>query len=124
MLLQWPPRCLGNGVARDIVHRGAKPTRDNNHIAACNARLDHSSNARQVIADATEKALRDLFSAKLWLPAAPVTFTIEFKDAGLADNAARMPYTKMVDPRTVCFTADDYLTAFMGLRSMIALSRG
>lgn len=80
--------------------------------------------ARQLIAEATEKALKDLSSAKPWLPAAPVTFTIEFKDAGLADNAARMPYTKMLDPRTVCFTADDYLTAFMGLRSMIALSRG
>ncbi len=35
-----------------------------------------------------------------------------------------MPYTKFVDPRTLSFTAEDYITAFMGLRSMIALSSG
>ena len=79
--------------------------------------------ARQVIKEATEKALSDLGSAKTWLPGSPVTFKIEFKDSGLADNAARLPYSKVLDPRTLSFTADDYLTAFKGLRAMIGLSR-
>ncbi len=91
----------------------------NRHSARCLA----PAAAREVIAEATETALKDLGSAKIWLPGTPVTFTVEFKDSGLADNAARMPYTKVVDPRTVSFTADDYLTAFKGLRAMIALAR-
>ncbi len=80
--------------------------------------------ARDVIREATEKALSGLDSAKVWLPGAPVTFKIEFKDAGLADRAARLPYSKVLDPRTLSFTADDYITAFKGLRAMIALSAG
>jgi D-amino peptidase len=79
--------------------------------------------ARQVIEEETQKALGDLDSAKIWLPGSPVTFKIEFKDSGLADNAARLPFSKVLDPRTLSYTADNYLTAFKGLRAMIALSR-
>lgn len=60
--------------------------------------------------------------AKAWLPESPVTFKIAFKDAGQACNASRMPYSEMIDGRTLTFTADDYLTAFKGLRAMIALA--
>ncbi|MGE5580844.1 MAG: M55 family metallopeptidase [Bacillota bacterium] len=102
------------------VHTATVKWAVNRQAARCLA----PTTARQVIAEAAEKALLDLSAAKAWLPGSPVTFSIEFKDAGLADNAARMPYTKVLDGRTVSFTADDYLTAFMGLRSMIALSRG
>jgi len=81
--------------------------------------------AREVIKEAVVNALAasNLATAKTWLPGSPVTFKIEFKDAGLADNAARLPYSKVLDPRTLSFTADDYLTAFKGLRAMIGLSR-
>ena len=88
------------------------------------ARCLPPAKARQLIEEEAEKALRDLASAKAWLPSSPVTFKIEFKDSGLAENAARMPHAEVLDPRTVSFTADDYLTAFKGLRAMIALSRG
>lgn len=100
------------------VHTATVKWAVNRQAARCLA----PEKARQLIEEETAKALSDLDSAKIWLPASPVTFKLEFKDAGQADNAARMPYTKMVDPRTLSFTADDYLTAFMGLRSMIALA--
>ncbi|HHW18851.1 MAG TPA: M55 family metallopeptidase [Firmicutes bacterium] len=77
----------------------------------------------QLLMTATEEALRDLSSAKSWVPASPVTFKIEFKDSGLAEQAARFPYAKVIDPRTLSFTADDYITAFKGMRAMIALAR-
>lgn len=78
--------------------------------------------ARQVLKEATARALSDVQNAKPWLPASPVTFKIEFKDSGLQANAARLPFVREVDPRTLSFTADDYLTAFAGLRSMISLA--
>jgi D-amino peptidase len=80
--------------------------------------------AKKLLAKSTKEALKSIGEAKLWLPGSPVTFKIEFTDSGLAEAAARMPYTKLEDPRTLSFTADDYMTAFLGLRSMIALSRG
>lgn len=79
---------------------------------------------KEVLRDATIRALGDIKNAKPWLPASPVTFKVEFKDSGLQANAARMPFVKEIDPRTLAFTADDYLTAFTGLRSMIALAAG
>ncbi len=51
-----------------------------------------------------------------------MTFKIEFKDSGLAENAAGMPYSKLLDAKTVAFSADDYLTAFQGLQAMIVLA--
>lgn len=79
---------------------------------------------KEVLRDATIRALGDIKNAKPWLPASPVTFKVEFKDSGLQANAARMPFVKEIDPRTLAFTAGDYLTAFTGLRSMIALAAG
>ena len=70
----------------------------------------------------TEKALLALDSARPWLPDSPVTFKVEFKDSGMAENAALMPYSKRVDEKTVAFSADDYLTAFKGLLAMITLA--
>lgn len=79
---------------------------------------------KEVLIKSTIQALESIEEAVPWLLESPVTFKIRFKDSGLAEGAARMPYTEVLDPRTVSFTADDYMTAFMGLRSMIALSRG
>jgi len=91
----------------------------NRHSARCLP----PEKVRQLLIEKTQDALSQLDAAKPWVVETPVTFKVEFKDAGLAENAARMPYVKVIDPRTVSFTADDYITAFMGLRSMIALSR-
>lgn len=114
----------------DEVGREAKSLLPHVHVATVKwavnrqaARCLPPAKARQLIEEETGKALKDLDSAKIWLPGSPVTFKIEFKDSGLAENAARMPYAKVLDPRTLSFTADDYLTAFKGLRAMIALSR-
>jgi D-amino peptidase len=79
--------------------------------------------AGALIEQKTQEALADLASAKVFLPESPVTFKIQFKDSGLAENASRMPYAEVLDPITLKFTADDYITAFKGLRAMIALSR-
>ncbi len=79
--------------------------------------------AQTLIREETKKALTSLDSAKPWLPESPFTFKLEFKDSGQAENAARMPGSTLVDPKTVSFTDDDYLVAFKGLRALIALAR-
>jgi D-amino peptidase len=114
----------------DEVGREAKGLLSHIHTATVKwavsrqaARCLAPERARRLIEEETAKALEDLDAAKVWLPSSPVTFKIEFKDSGLADNASRMPFIKVIDPRTLSFTADDYLTAFKGLRAMIALSR-
>lgn len=76
---------------------------------------------KQLLIESAKQALNN--PGKPWLLESPVTFKIEFKDSGLAEAAARMPYTRLEEPRTVSFTADDYITAFMGMRCMISLSR-
>jgi len=78
--------------------------------------------AKALIRKEAEKALLSLDSARPWLPDSPVTFKVEFKDSGMAENAALMPYSKRVDEKTVAFSADDYLTAFKGLLAMITLA--
>jgi D-amino peptidase len=113
----------------DVVSKEAKALLPHVHTATVkwavtrtSARCLPPEKARQAIEEATVQALSSLSEAKAWLPDSPCTFKIEFKDAGQACNAARLPYSKMIDGRTLTFTADDYLTAFMGLRAMIALS--
>lgn len=91
-------------------------------VTRTSARCLPPEKARAVIEEATAEALADLGSAKVWLPKSPVTFKIEFKDAGQAGNASRLPYSRVIDGRTLSFTADDYLTAFKGLRAMIGLA--
>lgn len=91
-------------------------------ITRYSARCLTPDKAKAVLQQTATEALTGLKSAKVWRPSSPVTFKIQFKDSGQAENAARMPYSKMVDPTTLSFTADDYLTAFMGLRSMIGLA--
>jgi D-amino peptidase len=91
-------------------------------VTRTSARCLAPEKAREVIENAAFEALSNLKSARVWLPESPVTFKIEFKDAGQAGNAARLPYSNVIDGRTLSFTADDYLTAFKGLRAMIGLA--
>ncbi len=79
--------------------------------------------SKALIQEKARKALSDLSTAQVFRPGLPATFKIQFKDSGQAENASRLPYASILDPTTLSFTADDYLTAFKGLRAMIALSR-
>ena len=113
----------------DIVSREAKELLPHVRTAAVKTAITRQSalclppeRAQALIRQETEQALASLDSARPWLPGSPVTFKIEFKDSGLAENAARMPYSKLVDAKTVAFSADNYLTAFQGLQAMIALA--
>ncbi|HHX29054.1 MAG: M55 family metallopeptidase [Bacillota bacterium] len=113
----------------DVVGKEAKALLPHVHTATVKWAVTRTSarclpppKARDTIEEATIRALSSLGEAKVWLPESPVTFKIEFKDAGQAGNAARLPYSKVIDGRTLSFTADDYLTAFMGLRAMIGLA--
>jgi len=115
----------------DVLCKEARELLPHVHTAAVKYAVNRNSarclppeRVKEVLAEATKEALKDVSRARPWLPSSPVTFKIEFKDAGLQANAARMPHVKEIDPCTLSFAGDDYLTAFMGLRSMIALARG
>jgi D-amino peptidase len=53
----------------------------------------------------------------------PVTLTLELPDSRRADQAAFLPGAER-DERRVSYTADNVVTAFKGLRSMLALAAG
>jgi D-amino peptidase len=113
----------------DIVSREAKEFLPHVRTATVKTAVTRQSalclppeRAQALIRQETEQALASLDSARPWLPGSPVTFKIEFKDSGFAENAARMPYSKLLDAKTVAFSADNYLTAFQGLQAMIALA--
>jgi len=113
----------------DVVAQEAKELLPHVHTAVVKHAITRNSakclppdKARALLEQATIEALKGLDKAKVWIPPSPVTFKIQFKDAGQAEYAARMPYAEMVDPTTVSFTAEDYVAAFKGMRALIGLA--
>jgi len=90
-------------------------------ITRLSAKSLHPERACQLIQSTAEQALRNIGQYKPLQPKGPFNFTIQFINAGFADPVAFMPGTVRVDGSSVSFTHDDYLTAFMGLRTMMNL---
>jgi D-amino peptidase len=79
--------------------------------------------ARQLITQGVQDALKDLSRFKPLVPPAPATVTVKFKVSIQADGAQIMPGAVRLDPVTVEFTGKDYLEAYRGFRTMLALAR-
>ena len=113
----------------DVVSREAKEILPHVHTATVKYAVNRYAaqclpveKAAELLERTAYEALLDLSSARKWKVGSPVTFKIQFRDAGQASAASLMPYAKAIDPVTLSFTADDYLTAFKGLRAMIKLA--
>jgi len=52
----------------------------------------------------------------------PVRFELTFSNSGYADRASLMPATKRLEPNVLIYEADDYITAYRGFLTMLALA--
>lgn len=91
-------------------------------ITRYSARCLHPLRARQLIRDAAEAAVRATAAMIPYRAAAPVTFTVEFKDTGMAEAAIRVPGAVAVNPCTLSFTHSSPIAAFSAIRGMIGLA--
>jgi len=82
----------------------------------------HPVKARELIKEAAAKALRNLPAYRPLRPESPSTVRLSFSASGHADAASIMPGAVRVDPVTVEFTAQDYITAYRGARTMMHLT--
>ncbi|MBE3598483.1 MAG: M55 family metallopeptidase [Limnochordaceae bacterium] len=92
------------------------------------ARSVHPERARAMLKEASRDALRDLEkvapgAVPLLRFEPPVVVELTTVHTGQADAACIMPGVERTGPRTLRYTASDYLTAFSALRSMLIMAR-
>lgn len=78
--------------------------------------------ARESIRAASASALGRIAELEPFTLEPPVRFELTFNHVGLADRASLMPGTARLDPLTVVYQSDDYVTAFQGFLTMLVLA--
>lgn len=86
------------------------------------ARLLPADEARRRLKEGAKQALlkRDKIAPFMLNP--PLNFELEFQTSAQAEMPALLPQVKRTGPRTVTFTANDYLEGFKLMRAIIALA--
>ncbi len=86
------------------------------------ARLLPAEEARRRLKEGAKQALlkRDKIAPFMLNP--PLNFELEFQTSAQAEMPALLPQVKRTGPRTVTFTANDYLEGFKLMRAIIALA--
>jgi D-amino peptidase len=86
------------------------------------ARLLPADEARRRLKEGAKQALlkRDKIAPFKLNP--PLNFELEFQTSAQAEMPALLPQVKRTGPRTVTFTANDYLEGFKLMRAIIALA--
>ena len=79
--------------------------------------------AHEAIRKGAGKALAGLGEAKPLTVKSPVKITLQLRDTGQAEAAARLPGAEVVDPLTVAYAHSDFLGAVQGLDVMITLGQ-
>lgn len=82
----------------------------------------HPVKAQELIRERVALSLKNLEKYKPVVPEAPSTVRIQFHTSVHADGASIMPGAVRIDPVTVEFTGKDYLEAYRGARTMMALA--
>ena len=82
----------------------------------------HPEKAQALIREKVTVSLKNLDKCKPVVPAAPSIVRVQFHTSGHADGASIMPGAVRIDPVTVEFTGKDYLEAYRGARTMMALA--
>lgn len=91
-------------------------------ITRYSARCLHPARSREIIREAASDAVRESALLVPYRVTLPVTFTIQFKDTGMAEAATRMAGGVVVNPSTLCFEHASPLVAFSAVRGMIGLA--
>lgn len=84
----------------------------------------HPAAARRLLEEAAARAARRAQAGELrpWLPPPPHRFEVTFRHAGFAAAAALLPGSVRLDPVTVAWEGEDYVTAFRAFRTMVILA--
>jgi D-amino peptidase len=82
----------------------------------------HPEKAQELIREKVAISLKNLDKFKPLVPDTPSTVRLQFHTSGNADGASIMPGAVRIDPVTVEFTGKDYLEAYRGARTMMALA--
>jgi D-amino peptidase len=78
------------------------------------------------VCEAAAKAVKELSTGKEpapFQPETPVTITIEFFNALMADQASNLPSANRLDGRRIEFSAQDMLKAYAGFQAAVELAR-
>lgn len=78
--------------------------------------------AREKIRAAAAQALGKVGELEPFTLEPPVRFELAFNHVGFADRACLMPGTSRLDPITVGYQSDDYITAYKGFLTMLVLA--
>lgn len=85
------------------------------------AKCLHPEKARELIRSTAKEALLTVKVPPLMV-SRPVTVSVKFVHAGLADGASVLPHSKREDDLTVSYTDDDYLMCLRAARAMMSLA--
>jgi len=78
--------------------------------------------SRQRIRHAAQRAVERINELKPLKYPSPSTFKVRFASTSEAATACTLPIVRMIDPRTVAVTQDDYLDAFRAFHAVISLA--
>jgi D-amino peptidase len=78
--------------------------------------------AREQIRAAAAQVLGRIAELEPFTIEPPIRFELAFNHVGFADRAAIMPGTARLDPITVAYQSDDYVTAYQGFLTMLVLA--
>lgn len=78
--------------------------------------------AREKIREAARAAVTRVSELEPFTLEPPIRFELAFTHTGFAERACLMPGTKRLDPVTVSFESDDFITAYQGFLTMLVLA--
>ncbi len=108
--------------ARAVLGAGLTTAAVKEAIGRTAARLYPAEEARARLKEAAKTALAGRASARPFRIEGPYTFEVDFHTSAQAELPSGLPGVKRASPRSVSFTATDYVEGFRLLRAIISLA--
>ncbi len=110
------------GQAKAVLGQSLLTVAVKNAVGRYAAQMKPREEARQNLTQGAQQALASLGKLKPFRLDPPLSFELEFHNSGQAEMPSLLPQVKRTGPRSVAFTADDYLQGFKLMRAVIALA--
>ncbi|KXG43585.1 M55 family metallopeptidase [Tepidibacillus infernus] len=112
----------------DIVTSEVKDTLPNVETAIVKRGIDRFAaellspdNAHELIRKKAKNAVKNASQIKPYVVQGPVIFEIEFKGSNQALMTTTIPSVELVNPKTIRFTCDDYVTAYKMMWGLVII---
>ncbi len=110
------------GQARELFGPDLATVSVKDAIGRTAARMKPRAAALAELRSGAAKALAGRAGRKPFVLAPPLEFRLELHNSGQAEEPTLIPGVRRIDPRTVGFTANDYLAGIKLLRALILLA--